>query len=94
MIYIILIAAIILLSAWAIAATFFMIRFARIIMILEDDFGEAIDGLKETESSLEKILRMQLFFEKHELVLCIKAPSLNYGHKRQVNFITWCNSGI
>ena len=43
----------------AIFTTFYMIRFARIIMILEDDFSDAIEGLRTAEDSIEKISRRE-----------------------------------
>ncbi|NBP56841.1 hypothetical protein EBU71_10005 [bacterium] len=51
---------------------FYLIRFARIIMIIEDDFSDAIEALEDTEKTLEKILGMRLFFDSKEVQLVVK----------------------
>jgi len=51
---------------------FYLIRFARIIMIIEDDFSDAIEALEDTEKTLEKILGMRLFFDSKEVQLVVQ----------------------
>jgi len=51
---------------------FYIIRFARIIMIIEDDFSDAIEALEDTEKTLEKILSMRLFFDSKEVQLVVQ----------------------
>ena len=53
-------------------ALFYLWRFANIIMILEDDFSDAIDSLSTVEESLDKILKMQLFFDSKEVKLVVQ----------------------
>ncbi|MFA6049700.1 MAG: hypothetical protein WC761_00615 [Candidatus Paceibacterota bacterium] len=53
-------------------AMFHLWKFANIIMLLEDDFSEAIEGLGDVESALEKILGMQLFFDSKEVKLVVQ----------------------
>jgi hypothetical protein len=54
------------------ASLFYLIRFARIIMILEDDFSDAIEAFEETEKSFEKILGMRLFFDSREVQMVVQ----------------------
>lgn len=54
------------------ASLFYLIRFARIIMIIEDDFSDAIEALEDTEKTLEKILAMRLFFDSKEVQIVVK----------------------
>jgi hypothetical protein len=51
---------------------YYIIRFARIIMIIEDDFSDAIEALEDTEKTLEKILGMRLFFDSKEVQLVVQ----------------------
>jgi len=53
-------------------ALFYLWRFATIIMLLEDDFSDAIEGLSTVEEALEKILKMQLFFDSKEVKLVVQ----------------------
>jgi hypothetical protein len=53
-------------------AVFYLFRFIRIIMILEDDFSEAIEGLEMVEQSLDKLLKMQLFFDSKEVKIVVQ----------------------
>lgn len=53
-------------------AAFYLIRFAKIIMILEDDFSDAVDSLGDVETQLEKILGMQMFFDSPEVKLVVQ----------------------
>ena len=53
-------------------AIFYLIRFARIIMIIEDDFSDAIEALEDTEKALEKILGMRLFFDSKEVQMVVQ----------------------
>lgn len=51
---------------------FYLWRFANIILLLEDDFSDAIEGLSAVEEALEKILKMQLFFDSKEVKLAVQ----------------------
>lgn len=51
---------------------FYLIKFARIIMILEDDFSDAVDSLGDVETQLEKILGMQMFFDSPEVKVVVQ----------------------
>lgn len=53
-------------------SAFYLIRFARMIMIIEDDFSDAIEALEDTEKTLEKILGMRLFFDSKEVQLVVQ----------------------
>lgn len=55
-----------------ISSIFYLIRFARIIMIIEDDFSDAIEALEDTEKALEKILGMRLFFDSKEVQMVVQ----------------------
>lgn len=54
------------------ASLFYLIRFARIIMILEDDFSDAIEAFEDTEKTFEKILGMRLFFDSREVQMAVQ----------------------
>lgn len=54
------------------ASIFYLIRFARIIMIIEDDFSDAVEALEDTEKTLEKILGMRLFFDSKEVQIVVQ----------------------
>lgn len=51
---------------------YYIIRFARIIMIIEDDFSDAVEALEDTEKTLEKILGMRLFFDSKEVQIVVQ----------------------
>lgn len=51
---------------------FYLWRFSRILLILEDDFSDAIEGLEQIEKSLDKLLKMQLFFDSKEVKLAVQ----------------------
>lgn len=53
-------------------AGFYLWRFSSILMILEDDFSEAVESLELVETSLDKILKMQLFFDSKEVKLVVQ----------------------
>jgi|SRR3970282_974648 len=53
-------------------AGFYLFRFAKIIMVLEDDFSDAIESLNDVEATLEKILGMRLFFDSKEVQLVVQ----------------------
>jgi len=46
---------------------FFLYRMVRIIMILEDDFADAIDSLEKLQQSTDSLLKMQMFFDSKEV---------------------------
>lgn len=69
-----------------ISSIFYLIRFARIIMIIEDDFSDAIEALEDTEKTLEKILGMRLFFDSKEVQMVVQeAMSEVKNNKMAVN---------
>lgn len=69
-----------------ISSIFYLIRFARIIMIIEDDFSDAIEALEDTEKALEKILGMRLFFDSKEVQMVVQeAMSEVKNNKMAVN---------
>lgn len=41
----------------------YLYKFAKIILILEDDLSKAIESLEEVESSMQNIITMKLFFD-------------------------------
>lgn len=51
---------------------YYIIQFARIIMIIEDDFSDAVEALEDTEKTLEKILGMRLFFDSKEVQIVVQ----------------------
>lgn len=65
---------------------FYLIRFARIIMIIEDDFSDAVEALDDTEKALEKILGMRLFFDSKEVQMVVQeAMSEVKNNKMSIN---------
>jgi hypothetical protein len=62
------------LFVWACVSTFFMFKFVRIILSLEDvysdvlgDYDETIDALVVVDESLDKIINMPIFFDNPEI---------------------------
>lgn len=51
------------LLVWAVAATFYLWKFARIIMILETDFSEVSETLQDAEKTMENCLDLPMFFD-------------------------------
>lgn len=62
----------ILLLGSLIALVYYVWKFSQIILILEDDFSDAIEALEQLEASLDKILSMQLFFESKEVKMAVQ----------------------
>lgn len=48
-------------------ALFYLWRFARILLILENDFSEATEVLQEAEQGLEQCLALPMFFDSPEV---------------------------
>lgn len=46
---------------------FFLWKFAKIIMIFEDDLAEAIEGMNDVEDAINNVLEMQMFFDSPEV---------------------------
>lgn len=46
---------------------YYLFKFSRIILAIEDDLADAIETFENTQKSIEKILKMQLFFESKEV---------------------------
>jgi hypothetical protein len=62
------------LVVWGVASTFYMIKFLRLVMVLEDllseafgDYDETIDALLAVEEGLVKVINMPIFFDNPEL---------------------------
>lgn len=55
------------LLAWAIIATFFLWKFARIILILENDFSEVTETLQDAERTMTACLELPMFFDSPEV---------------------------
>lgn len=49
------------------ASAYFLIKFARIILIFEGDLEEGTEVLRKSEKTLEEHLNMQLYFDSPEL---------------------------
>ena len=47
--------------------SFYLWKFAKIIIILEDDLGNAIQSLEEVETSMQNIIDMKLYFDTPEV---------------------------
>lgn len=68
-----LIAYSILVSALLVVSLFFLYRMVRIIMILEDDFADAIESLEKLQSSTDNLLKMQMFFDSKEVKVSVNS---------------------
>jgi hypothetical protein len=55
------------LLAWAGTATFYLWKFARIILILENDFSEVTETLQAVEDGLTACLELPMFFDSPEV---------------------------
>jgi len=53
-------------------AAFYLLRFSRIIISIEDALSDAILTLQTTESSLKSLSEKQLFFESKEIQQMVK----------------------
>ncbi len=49
------------------AQAYFLWKFAKIIMIFEDDLTEAIDSMNNVEDAISGVLEMQMFFDSPEV---------------------------
>lgn len=63
----ILISLVVLLGVGLGFACYHLIRFARIIMSIEDTLAGGLETFERTQTSLEELLKMQLFFESKEV---------------------------
>lgn len=54
-------------------AGFYMVRFARIVMSIEDSLNGGLETFENTEKSLENLLKMQLFFESKEVQAAVRS---------------------
>ena len=50
---------------------FYLFRFARIILIIEDDFSDAVEVFVNAEEQLTKILEMKLFFDSKDVQIVV-----------------------
>ena len=55
------------LLGWAVTATFYLWKFARIILILENDFSEATETLQDAERTMTECLELPMFFDSPEV---------------------------
>lgn len=46
---------------------YYLWKFVKIIMIFEDDLGEAIEGMNDVEDVIGNVLEMQMFFDSPEV---------------------------
>lgn len=53
------------------ASVFYLLRFARIILVIEDDFSDAVEVFANTEELLVKILEMKLFFDSKDVQITV-----------------------
>ena len=51
---------------------FYMFRFARLVMVIEDDFSEAVEDLEDLEELLGSILKMKLFFDSPDVQAAVQ----------------------
>lgn len=51
------------LLTWATTATFYLWKFARIILILENDFSEVTETLQDAEKTMTNCLELPMFFD-------------------------------
>ena len=61
----------ILVTALLVISLFFLYRMVRIIMILEDDFTDAIESLEKLQDSTDNLLKMQMFFDSKEVKVSV-----------------------
>lgn len=69
----ILISLIVVLTVCLGIAGFFLVRFARIIMSIEDSLSEGLGAFERSEESLTNLLKMQMFFESKEIQVATKS---------------------
>lgn len=50
-----------------IAACYYLIKFARIILGIEEDLTDALEVFESTHRSLENVLKMKLFYDSREV---------------------------
>jgi len=63
----VLIGLILLLTTALCFAGYFLWKFAKIIMIFEDDLDDALEGLSSVENSIGEVLGIQMFFDSPEV---------------------------
>lgn len=61
----------ILILTWAIVATFYALKFAKIIIVLEDDIAETVEVHEQAVETFNRILSMQLFFDSPEVKVIV-----------------------
>lgn len=50
-----------------IVSWYYLFKFARIILAIEDDLSDAIETLLETETSINNLLTLKMFFDSKEI---------------------------
>lgn len=65
--WVVLTLVILFLLGWAVAATFYLWKFARIILILENDFSETTETLQDAEQTLTECLELPMFFDSPDV---------------------------
>lgn len=73
MLTIVLISLVILLSIGLGYALYYLFRFVRIIMAIEDTLANGLETFERTQASLEELLKMQMFFESKEVQYTVKS---------------------
>lgn len=54
-------------------SAYYLIRFARIILSIEDSLNGGLETLETIDKSLENLLKMQLFFESKEVQAAVRS---------------------
>ena len=65
--------ALLALVGWTVFATYQMLKFARIILAVEDSLSEALDGLQQASDSLDRYLSMRLFYDSPDIKVVLDA---------------------
>ena len=65
--WIFLVLLLLVLFGWALIATIYLWKFARIILILENHFSEATETLQDAESTLNDCLELPMFLDSPEV---------------------------
>lgn len=58
---------ILVLLGWAVTATFYLWKFARIILILENDFSDVTESLQDAEKTMTTCLELPMFFDSPDV---------------------------
>jgi len=67
-----LVVACLLLTLWAVTATIFLWKFAKIILIIENDLSNAIEVLQDAEKTMNDCLELPMFFDSPQVQMATK----------------------